>query len=88
MPNNFNDPSSENEKTVIPGSDLAPEMSSAKAAAQSGPTDEVENFWQELLYIVVMSVVLAVGIGVIQMMGGDLSLVDELNSMQLVGTCS
>ncbi|MEM9213530.1 MAG: signal peptidase I [Cyanobacteria bacterium P01_F01_bin.150] len=61
MPNNFNDPSSENDKNAIPESEHSPELSSS-AGAQSGQTDDVENFWQELLYIVVMSVVLAVGI--------------------------
>ena len=62
MPNNFNDPSSENEKNTIPESDHSPELSSAAHVSPTGQTDDVENFWQELLSIVVMSVVLAVGI--------------------------
>ena len=62
MPNNFNDPSSENEKNAIPESDHSPELSSSAPISSAGQTDDVENFWQELLYIVVMSVVLAVGI--------------------------
>lgn len=42
--------------------DVASSSASSAHTPRSGQTEDVENFWQELLYIVVMSVVLAVGI--------------------------
>lgn len=59
VPKHFNDPSSNDEKKVM--SDL-PTNDASRSRPGQRPTEDVENFWQELLYIVVMSVVLAFGI--------------------------
>ena len=68
MPNNFNDPSSQPdlEKNLLPdglpSSEDMPSSEVFSASPTNAQTDETENFWQELLYIVVMSVALAFGI--------------------------